>query len=128
MVHGVKSLTTAQCGTRGRSRSAGLLIATDIGTGLARGAGLGWITRPGASRLITMDAGRLSAAPGAGALVRFMRVRSMDRRSSDLSAEGTSVLDSDLAEGSAAESVGSRSDTANRFILGITPAEITTAT
>jgi hypothetical protein len=52
----------------------------------------------------------------------------MDRRSSDLSAEGTSVLDSDLAEGSAAESVGSRSDTANRFILGITPAEITTAT
>src|SRR6266404_9312850 len=128
MGHGVKSLTTAQCGTRGRSRSAGLLIATDIGTGLARGAGLGWITRLGGSRLITMGAGRLSAAPGAGALVRFMRVRSMDRRSSDLWAEDTSVLGSDLAEGSAAESDGSRWDSANRIVRGITPAEITTAT
>src|SRR5882672_4609947 len=121
MGHGVKNLTTARCGTRGRSRSVGLLIATDIGTGSARGAGLGWITRPGDSRLITMDVGHLSAARGAGALARFMRVRSMDRRSSDLWAEDTSASDSDLAEGSAVESVGSRSDTANRFTRGITP-------
>ncbi len=128
MVHGVKNLTTARCGTHARSRSVGLPIATDIGTGSARGAGLGWITRRGDSRLITMDAGRLWAALGAGALVRFMGVRSMDRRSSDLLAEDTSALGSDLAEGSAAESVGSRSDTANRFIRGITPATFTCAT
>src|SRR5712671_2545165 len=128
MGHGVKNLTTAQCGTRARSRSVGLPIVTDIGTGSARGAGLGWITRPGDSRLITMDAGRLSAAPGAGALVRFMRVRSTDQLSLDLSAEDTSVSGSDLAEGSAAESDGSRWDSANRIVRGITPAEITTAT
>ena len=128
MVHGVKNLTTARCGIRDRSRSVGLPIATDIGTGSARGAGLGWITRRGDSPLITMDAGRLSAARGAGALARFMRVHSMDRRSLDLWAEDTSVLGSDLAEDSAAESVGSRSDTANRFIRGITLAEIPIAT
>src|SRR5712671_6380449 len=128
MGHGVKNLITARCGTRGLWRSVGLRIATDIGTGSARGGGPGWITRRGDSRLITMDAGRLSAAPGAGALARFMRVRSMDRRSSDLWAEDTLVLGSDLAEGSAAESVGSRSDTANRFIRGITPATFTCAT
>src|SRR5258708_6322072 len=128
MGHGVKNLSTAQCGTRARSRSVGLPIATDIGTGSARGAGLGWITRPGDSRLITMDAGRLSAALGAGALARFMRVRSMDRRSSDLWAEDTSVLGSDLAEASEAESVGSRWDSANRIVRGITPATFTCAT
>src|SRR6267154_2772057 len=128
MVHGVKSLTTARCGIRARSRSVGLPIAKDIGTGSARGAGLGWITRLGDSRLITMDAGRLSAALGAGARARFMRVRSTDRRSSDLWAEDTSALGSDLAEGSAAESDGSRWDSANRFIRGITPATFTCAT
>src|SRR5258708_7679968 len=122
MVHGVKNLTTARCGTRGLWRSVGLPIATDIGTGSARGAGLGWITRLGGSPLITMDAGPLWAALGAGARARFMRVRSMDRHSSDLWAEGTLVSGSDLAEGSAAESVGSRSDSANRLIRGITPA------
>jgi len=121
----VKNLTMAQCGTRARWTSAGLPIATDIGIGSARGAGLGWITSPGGSRRITMDAGLLSAAHGAGALVQSMRVRSMDRRSLGSSAAD---LGSDLAEGSAAESVGSRSDIANRFIRGITPAEITTAT
>jgi len=128
MVHGVKNLTTARCGIRARSRSVGLPIATDTGTGSARGAGLGWITRLGGSLLITMDAGRLSAARGAGALARFMRVRSMDRRSSDLWAADTLVVGSDLVEGSAAESVGSRSDTANRSIRGITPATFTCAT
>jgi len=70
----------------------------------------------------------LSAALGAGARVRCMLVRSMDRRSSDLWAEDTSVLGSDLAEASAVESVGSRSDSANRIVRGITLAEITTAT
>jgi len=124
----VKNLTTAQCGTRGRSRSVGLPIATDTGTGSARGAGLGWITLPGGSLLIITDAGRLWAARGAGALARFMRVRSTDQLSLDLSAEDTSVSGSDLAEGSAAESDGSRWDSANRIVLGITPAEITTAT
>jgi hypothetical protein len=128
MAHGVKSLSMAQCGTRARSMSVGLPIATDIGTGSARGAGLGWITRPGDSRLITMDVGRLSADLGAGALARFMRVRSMDRRSSDLWVEDTLVLGSDLAEGLAAESGGSRSDTGNRFIRGITPATFTCET
>ena len=128
MVHGVKSLTTAQCGTHDQSTLVGLLIVTDIGTGSGRGGGLGWITRPGGSRLIITDAGRLWAVRGAGALARFMRVRSMGRLSLDLSAEDTSVSGSDLAEGSAAESDGSRWDSANRIVLGITPAEITTAT
>jgi hypothetical protein len=128
MGHGVKNLTTARCGTRDQWMLAGLPIVTDIGTGSARGAGLGWITRPGGSRLIITDAGRLWAARGAGALAQFMRVRSMGRLSLDLSAEDTSVSGSDLAEGSAAESDGSRWDSANRIVRGITLAEITTAT
>ncbi len=127
MVHGVKNLTMAQCGTRARWTSAGLPIATDIGIGSARGAGLGWITSPGGSRRITMDAGLLSAAHGAGALVQSMRVRSMDLRSLGSSAAD---LDSEsvLAAAGAAESAGSRSDSASRIIRGITLAEITTAT
>ena len=128
MGHGVKNLTTDRCGTHDRWTLAGLPIVMDIGTGSGRGGGLGWITRPGGSRLIITDAGRLSVVRGVGALARFMRVRSTDQLSLDLSAEDTSVSGSDLAEGSAAESDGSRWDSANRIVRGITLAEITTAT
>lgn len=109
MVPGVKNLTTVRCGIPGRWKSAGLPIVMDIGTGLVRGAGLGWTMNPGALRRITMDAGSLSAARGAGALVRSMRIRSMDRHllvssAADLDSES----DSDLAAAGAAESAGSR--------------------
>lgn len=123
MVHGVKSRIMERCGTRSRWTQAGLLTAMGIGTGLARGAGPGLITRPGASRPIITDAGRLWEARGAGAQDRSMRVRFMDRHSL-VSSAGDLESDSD----SAAESAGSRSDSANRIIRGITPAEITSAT
>src|SRR4030088_923922 len=103
MCHGVKNLTTDRCGTHDRWTLAGLLIVTDIGTGSARGAGLGWITSRGGSRPITMDAGRLSAVRGAGALARSMRVRSTGQLSLDLWAENILVSDSALAGAGAAE-------------------------
>ena len=126
--HGVKSPSMARYGIRARWMLVGLPIATDIGTGLGRGAGHGWIMRPGALRHITMDGGRMSAERGAGALVRSTRVRSMDRRLLDLSGEHTSVSDSDLAGAGAAELAGSRWVSTNRIIRGIARAEITTAT
>jgi hypothetical protein len=126
-VHGVKSLTMVRYGTRVRWKLAGLLIAMGIGTGLARGAGPGWIMRLGALLHSTMGAGRSSAAPGAGALVRSMRGRSTDQRLWDLLVEDTSVSGSDLAEASAEESAGFPSDSASRIIRGIEPAEITIA-
>jgi hypothetical protein len=127
MVHGGKSLTTGRCGTRALWMSDGLRIVPDIGTGLALGAGLGSIMLLGALHRITMDVGRLSAGRGAGALVRFMRVRSMGRLSWGSSAADLDS-ESDLAAAGVAESAGSRWASANRFIRGITPAETISAT
>ncbi len=49
----------ARFGIPARLQLAGPLIVMDTGTGLARGAGPGWIMSHGALRHFTMDAGRL---------------------------------------------------------------------
>ena len=128
MDHGVKSRTMVQCGTHAPWKLAGHLIATDIGTGLARGAGHGWTMRHGVLRHFTMAAGRISTAGGAGARDLFMRVPSTDRRSSALWEEDILARGSDLAADSVKASVGFRLASANRSILGITPATFTFAT
>src|SRR6266404_3539141 len=127
-VHGAKSPTMALSGTRIRWPWDGHPIVTGIGTGSAPGAGPGWTTRRGALRHFTMAAGHLLAADGAGARDQSLSVRSMDRRSSALSAEDISDSGSALAEALAAESAGSRWASANRSIPGITPATVTSGT
>src|ERR1700682_822901 len=121
-VHGAKNRITVRSGIRTQWLSAGLRIATDIGTGLARGAGPGWIMRPGALHRFTMADGHMLAVGGAGARDLSTSVHSMDRRSSALwAAEGISDSGSALAVALAAESGGSRWASANRSIPGITP-------
>src|SRR5579864_7095267 len=62
------------------SKPAGLRITTAIGYGLSRGAGLGWMTRPGVLRSSTTAAGHFMEAVGCGfpeplRCVRFTRRR-----------------------------------------------------
>src|ERR1700730_4617835 len=115
-VHGVKSQITVLFGIRARLQWAGLLIAMDTGTGLARGAGPGLTTSRGALRHSIMVAGHMSAALGAGARDLFTSVHFTDRRSLVL------LVAVDLASvsvaASAAESGGSRLAGVNRSIRG----------
>src|SRR5258708_38337730 len=111
-VHGEKSRITVRFGIRARWKWAGLLIAMDTGTGLARGAGPGWIMSHGALRHFTMDAGRLSAAVGAGALGPWMHSRFTDQRSSVLWAGVDLALGSGAGGGGGAG--GSRWGVASR--------------
>src|SRR5690348_18451611 len=83
MATGAMSPNTATFGIRAKWPLAGLLTATVIGTGSARGAGHGLTIRHGASRRTTMAAGHTSAARGAGARARLLGIRSMARRLSD---------------------------------------------
>ena len=90
---------TARSGFPLESLLAGRRIATVTGCGLARGAGLGWETSRGASRHITMGAGRTCAADiGDGCRGRWWCVRCTRRRWWDLSAVD-SALAWDLARG-----------------------------
>ncbi|MBI1834621.1 MAG: hypothetical protein HYR92_02400 [Burkholderiales bacterium] len=66
MATGIPMWNTARSGIRVGFPSAGHLTVTDIEFGSRLGAGLGSIVHLGASRLITMDAGPLSDAVGAG--------------------------------------------------------------
>lgn len=108
-----------------RWTSAGPHTVMDIGTTLGLGAGLGWTMRLGASLHFTMAAGLSLAALGAGARDRYTRGLSMVRHSSDFWV-ADSASDSDSAADLAW--AGSRWDSANRSIPGITPAEIISAT
>src|SRR5260221_10171294 len=86
---GTKNRTMDRCGIRRKWIPAGLRMATVPGTTLARGAGAGLATSRGDLLRITMDAGRTSAAVGAGARGRIMHGRSMDLHLSASSAEHT---------------------------------------
>src|SRR5258707_5709492 len=127
-VRGVKSRITVPSGTRAQWLSAGPHTVTDIGTGSALGAGLGWTMSRGALLRFTMAAGHMLAADGAGARDLSMSVRSMDRLSSASSAEDISDSGSVLAVALEAESGGSRLASGNRTILGITPTNATSRT
>src|SRR5206468_7655575 len=95
-------------------------IATAIGATLVLGVGLGLTMRLGATRLSTMDVGTTSAAVGAGARDRTMRGHIGALRLLGSTAAEAGALD--LASGSAAESAGSRLDSANRSARGIATA------
>src|ERR1700726_4014054 len=86
MARGRKSPSMVTCGIPRRWTWAGRHIATATGTGLARGAGLGLTMLLGVLLRSTMAAGLTSAALGAGARDRSLRVPSTDRHSSALSA------------------------------------------
>src|SRR5438552_9329104 len=76
MANGAMSRNTATFGIRAKLPLAGLLTATVIGTGSARGAGPGLTIHRGASRRTTMAAGTISVADGAGARARLLGIRS----------------------------------------------------
>lgn len=93
---------------------AGLLTAMAIGTGLAHGAGPGLIIRPGALLPITMAAGTILRAAGAGARAHITVIRFMDQR-----------LSAFLAGALVSVSAGSRWDLASRSSLGTAAAATT---
>src|SRR5882762_2493367 len=70
---GTKNQTMDRCGIRRKWTTVGLRIAMVRGITLARGAGAGLVMSRGDLLPITMDAGRTSAAVGAGARGRITR-------------------------------------------------------
>src|SRR5260370_40646332 len=76
------SRNTATFGILLRLIPDGLPTARAIGTGSARGAGLGLTIRRGALLPSTMADGTISRAAGAGARARSLVLRSMGRLSS----------------------------------------------
>src|ERR1700681_323167 len=114
-VLGAKYRSTAMSGIHAMWMWAGLRIASDHGTGSARGVGVGWTMNPGVSPRFTMDAGTISVGHGDGAQDRFLLLPFTAPRSSAFLA---GVLASVEALALEAALAGSRWDSASPSFHG----------